>query len=55
MYLLDTGGKHRKPKFKTLEEANRVANRIQQATGVVLGVYDVKQYKQMLKEERRNA
>lgn len=55
MYLIDTGGKHRKPKFKTLEEANRVANRIQQATGIVLGVFDVKTYKQMLKEERRNA
>lgn len=55
MYILDTGGNHRRPKFKTLEEANRVANKIQQETGIVLGVFDQKTYKQMLKEERRNA
>ena len=55
MYLLDTGSSHRKAKFKTLAEANKVANKIQRETGIVLGIYEVKTYKRMLKEERRNA
>ena len=55
MYLIDTGSNHRKPKFKTLEDAIRVASKIFEATGIVLGVFEVKTYKRMLKEERRNA
>ena len=39
-YMVD-GGTHKRPRFATLDEANRCANDYLRRTGVVLGVYEV--------------
>lgn len=40
-YLLDAGTSCR-PRFETLEEANKVANEVLKETGYVLGVFEDK-------------